>query len=134
MAGLIKWVVIIAALGALYNYFGLGEKSEGEKVADYAVREINKMKGKMVDNQTLLKGAYTSPRGLVINYQLIDFQVVAFDREEMNKKLLANAKRKNCGKRDIMAVLDMDITVSYVYFNAIDKQIAKVSMDKNTCG
>ena len=133
MGGLIKLIITLAIVGALFKYFVLGERSHRDKLVDYAVREVNKMSGKMIDRETLLKGAYKSSRGLVINYQMIDFQQVSFDRKEMQERLLENLKRNNCGKRDIQEVLELDVAVNYVYFNAIDKKFAEVILDKNTC-
>ncbi|TDR22549.1 hypothetical protein [Marinicella litoralis] len=133
MGSLIKSVVILAIIGALVNHFVLGEKSHRNQLVEYAVREINNMSGQMIDNETLLKGAYESSRGLVINYQLIDFQQISFDRKAMNERLLENLKRKNCGKREIQEVLELGVAVNYVYFNAIDKKFAEVVLDENTC-
>jgi|GEM_PF-6240412 len=133
MGGLIKLVITLAIIGALVNYFVLGEKSYRDKLVDYTVREVNKMSGKMIDRETLLKGAYKSSRGLVINYQMIDYQQGSYDRKEMKEILLENLKSKNCGKRDIQEVLELDVAVNYVYFNAFDKKIAEVVLDKNTC-
>ena len=130
---LVKLILVLLAIGALVKYVLLAEKDPRDQLVDYAVKKINSMSGQMVDKQTLIKGAYSSSRGLVINYQLIDFQRIAFDRAALNQQLLDNAKRKNCGKKEITDVLALDIAVNYVYFNAVDKKIAEVIIDKNTC-
>lgn len=133
MGHLIKLVIALAVFGWLYNYAGLGEKSERDQLLDFAVRKINESAGQMVDNQTLLKRAYESSRGIVINYQLIDFQAVGFDRVTFNKKLVQHIKNKNCRKKEIKDILALDVAVNFVYFNATDTKIAEVILDKELC-
>lgn len=133
MGGLIKLVITMVIIGAGVKYFVFGEKSERDIIIDVAVRKINEQKGDMVDRETMLKGAYESSAGMVINYQLIDFQTVGFDRATFNKELLRTIKRNNCGKKSITDVLALDVSVNYVYYNATDSKIAEVVLDKNTC-
>ena len=133
MGGLIKWVVILAIMGAGVKYFFFGEKSERDIIIDVAVRQINELKGSMVDRETLLKGAYESSAGIVINYQLIDFQSTGFDRETFKQDLLRTIKNNNCKKKSINDVLALGVRVNYVYFNAADTKIAEVVLDEQTC-
>lgn len=133
MMGLIKLVIGIAIIGYVVNHFFFAEKSERQMAIDYAVREINDKKGDMIDKTNFVKGAYESSKGLVINIQQIDNQNVLKNTAEQDRAMFRSIKSKACANREIKDVLSMDIDVTYVYYNAFDKKLAEVVIDKNTC-
>jgi hypothetical protein len=134
MVGLIKWVVILSAIGYGVKYHVLADKSDRDMVVDYAVRYVNDMKGEMIDRETLIKGARKTRGGLAIDYQLIDQQTLQYGVEHFKQEITENAIRNNCHKQEITSVLKLGVDVTYVYYDAFGKRIADTVLNKDNCG
>ena len=132
MGQLIKGLVVIAVVWYAVHYFYFRERSEREIALDTAIRMINEQKGKMIDSVTMLKGAYSSSGGMVITYQITEYNDFS-QRQNYQQYIEQVIGPRLCRDRHVKDMLALDVVVSLHYLSPRRKKLAQVSLNKDRC-
>ena len=132
MGQLIKGLVVIAVVWYAVHYFYFRERSEREIALDTAIRMINDQKGKMIDSVTMLKGAYSSSGGMVITYQITEYNP-SLQIQDYQQYIEQVVGPRLCSDRHVKDMLALDVVVSLHYLDPLRKKLAQVSLNKDRC-
>ena len=132
MGQLIKGLVVIAVVWYAVHYFYFRERSEREIALDTAIRMINDQKGKMIDSVTMLKGAYSSSGGMVITYQITEYNP-SLQIQDYQQYIEQVVGPRMCSDRHVKDMLALDVVVSLHYLSPRRKKLAQVSLNKDRC-
>ena len=132
MGQLIKGLVVIGVVWYAVHYFYFRERSEREIALDTAIRMINEQKGKMIDSVTMLKGAYSSSGGMVITYQITEYNP-SLQIQDYQQYIEQVVGPRMCSDRHVKDMLALDVVVSLHYLDPLNKKLAQVSLNKDRC-
>jgi len=103
------------------------------KLLMQAASEINANLPMNVDSDTILFTTIGVQNKFTYNYQLPNYEKDNLDINAFVDAMSPNIKNSVCTIEDMKAFRDLQIVVSYSYFDANKKQITEINVDTKEC-
>lgn len=134
-----KALTICAAIGGAFigkwAVSGLFTQSPEDKtkLLMQAASEINANLPMNVDAETILLSTVGVQNKFTYNYKLPNYEKENLDITAFVEAIEPNVTNSVCTIEDMKAFRDMEIIVSYSYFDANQKQITEINVDTKEC-
>ena len=136
------WTNALAIVGAIGGVFlgkwfasDLFTQSEQDqtKILMKTASELNANLPMSVDAETILFSTSGVQNKFVYNYQLPNYEVDNVDIDAFVDSMAPSLNNFVCTTEDMKAFRDMQIIVSYSYYDANKKQITVIDVDTTSC-
>jgi hypothetical protein len=126
---------IIGAIGgkwAISKFFN-SELSDKKQLLIAAASEINESLPMNIDSETVLFSTSGSTNRFTYNYELVSHQKSEMNIEQFTNAMNPMITNAVCTKSSMQGFRDLDIVVSYKYFDSSRQEITTIDVDTTQC-